>query len=78
MNDEEMRKYFRAEIIRKYGRIKTFCYAHNVSPSRVSFWISGRIKMPDNMLELLGLERVVTVEYKEKSCTVATELTENP
>lgn len=77
MTDKEMRVYIRAEIIKKYGRIKPFCYDYNVSPSRVSFWLAGRIKMPVWILDMFGLERVVTVEYKEASCTAATEQSES-
>jgi len=77
MNDEQMRMHVRLAIIKKYKRFKTFSDVHNFSPTQVNFWLSGRVKMPKYLLDLFGLERVVTVEYKEKSCTAATELNES-
>lgn len=66
MNEIEMRREVRARIIKKYGRIKTFAYAHDLYPPSVSSYITGRLRMPDSILSLVGLEKVVTVEYREK------------
>lgn len=66
MTEQEMRREVRVRIVKKYGRIKTFAYAHDIYPPNVSSWISGRLKMPDYVLDMFGLERIVTVEYKEK------------
>lgn len=77
MTDEQMRLHVRLEIIKKYGRFKAFSHAHNFSPSQVNFWLSGRVKMPKYILDMFGLERIVTVEYKDKSCIAAMEPKEN-
>lgn len=66
MTEEEMRREVKARIVKKYKRIKTFAHAHDLYPPSISSYITGRLKMPDHILDLVGLERVVTVVYKEK------------
>jgi len=77
MTDKEMRQFIRAEVVKKYKRIKAFCNEMDASPSVVSFWFSGRTNMPEHVLSMFGLERIETVEYRGKSCTAATQQNES-